>query len=135
METFSSEIAIDEHKMTQAIHDWALKYRPVQIAYDKYATASIAQKLEQQGHKLIDISGQAFYQACGELADSLTNLRLVHSGQESWVQSMNNCAAKQNDSSWRIIRRKSAGDVTSSIATAMCVHLLSKPISVPMIYA
>jgi hypothetical protein len=48
---------------------------------------------------------------------------------------MNNCASKQNDSGWRIIRRKSAGDVTASIATAMCVHLLSKPISVPMIYA
>jgi hypothetical protein len=96
---------------------------------------SIAQKLEQQGHKLVNVSGQAFYQACGELADSLSNLRLLHMGQESWVQSMNNCAAKQNDSSWRIIRRKSAGDVTSSIATAMCVHLLSKPISVPMIYA
>lgn len=135
METFNSEIAIDELKMTQAIHDWALKYRPQQIAYDKYATASIAQKLEQQGHKLVDISGQAFYQACGELADSLTNNRLLHSGQPEWVQSMNNCAAKQNDSGWRIIRRKSAGDVTASISTAMCVHLLSKPISVPMIYA
>ena len=135
METFSSEIAIDELKMTQAIHDWALKYRPVQIAYDRYATASIAQKLAQQGHKLVDVSGQAFYQACGELADSLTNSRLVHSGQPEWVQSMNNCAAKYNDSSWRIIRRKSAGDVTASISTAMCVHLLSKPISVPMIYA
>jgi phage terminase large subunit-like protein len=135
METFNSEIAIDELKMTQAIHDWALKYRPQQIAYDKYATASIAQRLEQQGHKLVDISGQAFYQACGELADSLTNNRIVHSGQESWVQSMNNCASKQNDSGWRIIRRKSAGDVTASISTAMCVHLLSKPISVPMIYA
>jgi len=134
METFSSDIAIDELKMTQAIHDWALKYRPTHIAYDKYATASIAQKLEQQGHKLVDVSGQAFYQACGELADCLTNSRIVHSGQPEWVQSMNNAAAKYNDSSWRIIRRKSAGDVTASISTAMCVHLLSKPISVPMIY-
>ena len=84
---------------------------------------------------MIDVSGQAFYQACGELADSLTNNRLIHSGQPEWVQSMNNCAAKQNDSGWRIIRRKSAGDVTAAIATAMCVNLLSKPISVPMIYA
>jgi phage terminase large subunit-like protein len=134
METFTSDIAIDELKMTQAIHDWALKYRPSQIAFDRYATASIAQKLEQQGHKLIDISGQNFYQACGELADSLTNFRLLHSGQPEWVSSMNNCAAKYNDSGFRIIRRKSAGDVTAAIATAMCVNMLSKPISVPMIY-
>lgn len=135
METFTSEIAIDEHKMTQAIHDWALKYRPTHIAYDKYATASIAQKLEQQGHKLVDVSGQSFYQACGELAEALSNLRLVHSGQPEWVASMNNCSSKHNDAGFRIIRRKSAGEVNSAIATAMIVHLLSKPISVPMIYA
>ena len=134
METFSSEVAIDEVKMASSIHDWAMKYRPVQIAYDKYATASIAQKLEQSGHKLIDVSGQAFYQACGELADSLSNFRLIHSGQPEWVNSMNNCAAKTNDAGWRIIRRKSAGCVAASISTAMCVHMLSKPISVPKIY-
>ena len=134
METFTSEVAIDELKMTQAIHDWALKYRPREIAYDRYATASIAQRLEQQGHKLIDISGQTFYQACGELAESLSNFRLLHSGQPEWVTSMNNCAAKYNDTGFRIIRRKSAGDVTAAIATAMTVHLLSRPVSVPMIY-
>jgi hypothetical protein len=134
METFSSEVAIDEVKMASSIHEWAIKYRPVQIAYDKYATASIAQKLEQSGHKMIDISGQAFYQACGELADSLTNSRIVHSGQPEWVISMNNCAAKQSDAGWRIIRRKSAGDVTAAISTAMLVHMLSKPISVPKIF-
>jgi phage terminase large subunit-like protein len=134
METFSSEVAIDEVKMASSIHEWAMKYRPVQIAYDKYATASIAQKLEQSGHKLVDIRGQAFYQACGELADSLTNLRLVHSGMPEWVASMNNCAAKQSDAGWRIIRRKSAGDVTAAISTAMLVHILSKPISQPKIF-
>ena len=134
METFSSEIAIDELKMTATIHDWALKYRPVQIAYDKYATANIAQKLEQQGHKLIDVSGQSFYQACSETAEALTNNRIVHSGQPEWVSSMNNCAAKQTDYGWRIIRRKSAGSVDAAIASAMVVHLLSKPVSVPKIY-
>jgi len=134
METFSSEVAIDEVKMASSIHEWAMKYRPVQIAYDKYATASIAQKLEQSGHKMLDISGQAFYQACGELADSLSNLRLLHSGQQEWINSMNNCAAKTNDAGWRIVRRKSAGCVAASISTAMIVHMLSKPISVPKIF-
>jgi hypothetical protein len=33
METFSSEVAIDEVKMASSIHDWAMKYRTVQIAY------------------------------------------------------------------------------------------------------
>jgi hypothetical protein len=134
IETYTSEVAIDEIKMASQINEWAMKYRPVNIAYDKYATASIAQRLTQSGHKLVDISGQSFYQACGELSDALSNLRLVHQGQPEWVNSMNNAAMKTNDAGWRIVRRKSAGDVTAAIATAMCVHLLSKPISVPQIY-
>ena len=134
METYTSEVAIDEVKMASQINEWAMKYRPVSIGYDKYATASIAQRLTQSGHKLVDISGQTFYQACGELSDALSNLRLVHSGQPEWVMSMNNAAMKTNDAGWRIIRRKSAGDVTAAIATAMCVNMLSKPISVPQIY-
>lgn len=134
IETYTSEVAIDEIKMASAINEWAMKYRPINIGFDKYATASIAQRLTQSGHKLVDISGQPFYQACGELADALSNLRLVHQGQPEWVMSMNNCAMKTNDAGWRIVRRKSAGDVTVAIATAMCVHLLSKPISVPQIY-
>jgi phage terminase large subunit-like protein len=134
IETYTSEVAIDEIKMASQINEWAMKYRPVNIAYDKYATASIAQRLTQSGHKLIDISGQSFYQACGELSDALSNLRLVHQGQPEWVNSMNNAAMKTNDAGWRIVRRKSAGDVTAAIATAMCVHMLSKPISVPQSY-
>ena len=134
IETYTSEVAIDEIKMASAINEWALKYRPVSIGFDKYATASIAQRLTQSGQKLVDISGQPFYQACGELSDALSNLRLVHQGQPEWVNSMNNCAMKTNDAGWRIVRRKSAGDVTAAIATAMCVHMLSKPISVPQIY-
>jgi hypothetical protein len=47
---------------------------------------------------------------------------------------MNNAAAKTNDAGWRIVRRKSAGDVTAAISTAMVVHMLSKPISVPKIF-
>ena len=134
IETYTSEVAIDEVKMASQVNEWAMKYRPVSIAYDKYATASIAQRLTQSGHKLVDISGQSFYQACGELSDALSNLRLVHQGQPEWVTSMNNAAMKTNDAGWRIVRRKSAGDVTAAIATAMCVHMLSKPISVPQIY-
>jgi len=81
-----------------------------------------------------DISGAAFYQACGDLLDGLVNLRVVHSGQANWIQQMNNCAAKVNDSSWRIVKRKSAGDVSGSIATAMVVHMLYKPQQVAAIY-
>jgi hypothetical protein len=55
-------------------------------------------------------------------------------GQANWIQQMNNCAAKTNDSAWRIVKRKSAGDVSGAIATAMVVHHAFKPQQVAAIY-
>jgi phage terminase large subunit-like protein len=132
---WTSEIAIDELKMASDINEWARKYRPTVICYDKYATQTLATKLEQSGWKIEDVSGQAFYQACGDLSDALANSRLVHSGQEDLIQHLNNCAAKTNDSSWRIIRRKSAGDVTAAIGLAMIVSQLVKPQRTAAIFA
>jgi len=127
MQMWSSEVAIDEIKMASDINDWAMKYRPMKIMYDKYATQSIAQRLEQSGHRVEDCSGQAAYQAASDLGDSLANLRLVHSGQPDLVAHLNNCAAKTSDTGFRIIRRKSAGDVTAAISLSMAVHELCKP--------
>jgi len=122
-----SDIAIDEIKMSSDINEWARKYHPHTICYDKYATQTIATRLEQSGWRMVDVSGQAFYQACSDLADGLANNRVVHSGQAELVQHLNNCAAKTNDAGWRIIRRKSAGDVTAAISLAMVVSQLTKP--------
>ena len=134
MQLWKSELAVDDLKIAADIHDWVQKYRPQVVLYDKYATASIIQRLEQSGVICEDISGQRFYQACGELLDCFVNNRLVHSGQPELVQHLNNSAAKQNDAGWRIIRRKSAGDVTGAIGLAMLAHWLSKPQSTAKIF-
>jgi len=47
---------------------------------------------------------------------------------------MNNCAAKVNDSAWRIVKRKSAGDISAPIGLAMVVSMLLKPQQVARIY-
>jgi phage terminase large subunit-like protein len=135
MQLWSSEIAIDEVKMASDINEWARKYHPTMICYDKYATQSIATKLEQSSWMMQDVSGQAFYQACSDLSDGLANSRVVHSGQADLVQHLNNCAAKTNDAGWRIIRRRSAGDVTGAISLAMVVSQLSKPQRTAQIFA
>jgi phage terminase large subunit-like protein len=135
MQLWTSEIAIDEVKMASEINVWAQKFRPKGICYDKYATASIALKLQQSGQKIIENSGQEFYQACSTLAESFIHNRLVHSGQPELVSMFNNCSAKINgDHGWRIVRRKSAGSVAGAIGTAMIVHQLSKPQSTAQIF-
>jgi phage terminase large subunit-like protein len=135
LQTWESQVSVDDLKIAADIKSHADLYRPRQICYDKYTAQSIADRLTNAGQICIDVSGAAFYQACGDLLDALVNKRLVHSGQENWVQQMNNCAAKTNDSSWRIVKRKSAGDVSGAISTAMVVHVLSKPQQVAAIYS
>jgi phage terminase large subunit-like protein len=134
LQTWESQVSVDDLKIAVDIKAWADQYRPRQICFDKYTAQSIADRLSNAGQVTLDISGAAFYQACGDLLDALVNHRLVHSGQENWVQQMNNCAAKTNDSSWRIVKRKSAGDVSGAISTAMVVHQLTKPQQVAAIY-
>lgn len=134
LQTWESQVSVDDLKVAADIKTWADKYRPRQICFDKYATQSIADRLANAGCVVQDISGAAFYQACTDLKDALDNKRLVHKGQDLWIQMMNNCAAKVNDSSWRIVKRKSAGDISGAIGTAMTVTQLLKPQQIAQIY-
>ena len=134
-QTWESQVSVDELKIAADIKGWADQYRPRSIGFDSYATQSIADRLKNAGLVLEAIVGAQFYQACTDLKDALDNRRLVHNNSEVWVQNMNNCAAKTNDSSWRIIKRKSAGDISAAIGTAMVVTTLLKPQQSAMIYS
>jgi len=134
LQTWESAVSVDDLKIAAEIKAHSDIYRPRQICYDKYTTQSIADKLANAGCVVQDISGQQFYQACGDLLDGLVNHRVVHNGQANLLQQMNNCAAKVNDSAWRIVKRKSAGDVSAPIALAMVVSMLMKPQQVAAIY-
>jgi len=132
---FHSDTGVDELKIAVEVQDWAKKYRPRLICYDKYTTASVAERLGMSGNKMQDMSGLVFYQACSDLLNSIVNQRLIHNGQQSLVDSINSCAAKETDHGWRIVRRKSAGDVTAAIALAMIIYQLNKPQTNPAIIA
>jgi phage terminase large subunit-like protein len=132
---FHSDQQVDELKVAVEVNEWARKYRPKLICYDKYTSMTVAERLALSGQKIQDMSGQVFYQACSDLLDSIVNRRLIHAGQASLVDSINSCAAKETDAGWRIVRRKSAGDVSAAIALAMVVHQLLKPVTKPQIIA
>ena len=135
LQTWESAVAVDDLKIAVDVKSWCEQYMPRGVMFDKYTTASIADRLQNSGVMTEDVSGQRFYQACGDLLDALVNGRVVHSGQEELVAQFNNCAAKVNDSAWRIVKRKSAGDVSAPISVAMVVSQLLKPQSTPQIYS
>ena len=135
LEQWRSEVAVDDLKIAADIKKFADLYSPQLTMFDHYATQSIAQRLQVSGVQTYDVSGQQFYQACGDLLDAIVAKRLVHSGQPELVESMNNCASKTNEGSFRIIRRQSAGCIAAAISLAMIVHKMNEPQSVPMIIA
>jgi phage terminase large subunit-like protein len=134
LQTWESQVSVDDLRIAADIKGWADQYRPKMICYDKYATQSIAERLANAGQITQDISGQQFYQACSDLLDGLVNNRVVHNGQDELIKQMNNCAAKVNDSAWRIVKRKSAGDISAPISLAMVVSMLMKPQQIAAIY-
>ena len=133
IQTWSSQVAVDDLKIAADIKGWCDTYRPRMVCFDKYATQSIADRLKQSGVVVEDVSGQQFYQACGDLLTGLVTHKVVHNGQAELIQQMNNCAAKVNDSAWRIIKRKSAGDISAPIGLAMVVSKLMLPAPKPQI--
>jgi phage terminase large subunit-like protein len=134
LETYSSMVAIDELAMAASIKAWCDIYKPRLVCYDKYATQTMADRLSRSGVVTMDVSGQQFYKACGDLLEGLVNNRIVHNGQAEFIQQMNNCAAKVNDSAWRIVKRRSAGDISAPIGIAMAVSQLMMPQPKPQIY-
>lgn len=134
IQSWESTVQVDDLKIAADIKGWCDKFKPRVVCYDKYATQSIAERLSRSGVITEDVSGAQFYQACGDLLDSIVNMRMLHSGQDAMDRQMNNVAAKTNDSGWRIVKRKSAGDVSAPIALAMVVHKLLLPQAKPAIY-
>jgi phage terminase large subunit-like protein len=134
LHTWESLVSVDELMIARDIKMYADQFRPRQILHDKYATQTIADRLTNAGQMLVDISGAQFYQACSDLLDATVNKRWVHNGQDLLITQFSNVAAKNNDSSWRIVKRQSAGSVAIPISVAMAISQLMKPQQVAAIY-
>ncbi len=135
LHTWESLVSVDELMIAKDIKMYADQFRPRQILHDKYATQTIADRLTNAGQMLVDVSGAQFYQACSDLLDATVNQRWVHNGQDLLITQFANVAAKTNDSSWRIVKRQSAGSVAIPISVAMAISTLMKPQQTAMIYS
>jgi len=134
VQTWESQISVDELKIAVEIKGWCDLYKPRVVLYDRYTTLAVAERLQKSGVMVETIVGAEFYAACSTLKDQIDNKRVVHAGQDVLDQQMQNCGAKSTDSSWRLIRKASAGPIVGPIGLAMVVSRLSQPQSTPQIY-
>jgi phage terminase large subunit-like protein len=124
---WTSETALDDKALAVQINDWISKFKPRVLLYDRYTATPIASRLAHVGVPLQEISGQPFAQACSEMLSAMSNKRIAHRQQEELNASINNAAMKTTENGWRIVRRKSAGDVSACCAAAMVVWFANKP--------
>jgi phage terminase large subunit-like protein len=135
VKTWESDRAIDEFKIAVDIKAYCDQWLPKLVLFDKYTGQAIADRLHNSGVKVEDCSGVQFYNACSVFKDCIDNKRVVHGDQPGLNEAMDNVAAKSNDSSWRIIRKKSSGSVAAPISAAMLALHLSKPVSEAKVYS
>lgn len=125
---------VDDIVIASETADAARKYRAVSVGFDRYSSSAIAAKLAASGINVEDVSGSAFAQACDETLSAMTHGRIVHAGQQELIDHVISCATKPtSDGGWRIVRRKSMGDVSAAIAMAMVIHFATKPRNTPQI--
>jgi phage terminase large subunit-like protein len=135
VKTWESDRAIDELKIAVDIKDYCNQWMPKLVIFDKYTGQAVADRLHSSGVKVSDCSGTMFYTACSTFKDAIDNKRVVHGDQPVLNESMDNVAAKSNDSAWRIIRKKSSGSVAAPIGMAMLALHLTKPVSEAKVYS
>jgi malate/lactate dehydrogenase len=104
------------------------------LLFDRYTTAGVAARLAHTGVPVMEISGQLFASACDEMLAAMSHNRIEHGDEYELSESVNSCAMRTTDSGWRIVRRKSAGEVAAAIASAMVIWYANKPQAVAAIY-
>lgn len=128
LQSWTSSDAIDERVVASDVADWARRYLPQSIQYDKWTGQGIATKLQNAGFHLEDCSGAKFATACDTMLGGMVHGRLVHQGQEQLTSAMNACARRNvADGGWRVVRRDSAGHISAAVALIMAVHAASQP--------
>lgn len=120
--------AIDDVKVANDIISEISVWNPSVIAYNQYATGNIGQRLESLGHPTLNVAGAAFAQACDELLSAVVHHRVIHAGDETFIQHFAHAVPKPAaDGGWRLVRRESGGYISIACAAAMVMHLATKP--------
>ena len=134
LQTWKSEASIDDLKVASDINLHIQRFRPKMLLFDRYTTAGVAARLAHTGVPVMEISGQLFASACDEMLAAMSHNRIQHGDEYELSESVNSCAMRTTDSGWRIVRRKSAGEVASAICAAMVIWYANKPQAIAAIY-
>ena len=127
LQVFESTTALDDRQLASDIHAHIIKFRPSVLMYDKWVSENVIAYLKSAGVELMDVSGRAQNDASNRLAQLMSHKQLVHNGDPVLREAIAACATKITPYGWKLVRRKSQGEICAAISAAMCAWYASKP--------
>jgi phage terminase large subunit-like protein len=119
--------AVDDLAIASDIAEILRQFNTQLVAFDKWTSGAIAQRMASAGFVVVESSGSIFAQACDEMLTGLNSQRLIHDGNAELVAHFNACAKKNTgDGGWRVIRNGSATHISAACAAIMAVHHANK---------
>jgi hypothetical protein len=127
LQTWKSDLALDDKALANDIAPWVRKYQVETLAYSKQTASAIAVRLMPAGIPVHDVDGNDYMQACDEWSGAINSGRFRHSGQEEFTKQVLSAVKYQRgDSSWVIGRRASSATVCAAVASALVTHFATR---------
>ena len=127
VDEWTSQHAIDEVKLASDINIHIQKYRPRVTLYDRYMSQNTATYLSASGVMLADCSGKSQVEAAHRFAQMMSSRKLRHGNDPRLNQAVASCSSKITEHGWRLVRRRSSGEICAAIASAMVSWQASQP--------
>jgi phage terminase large subunit-like protein len=133
LELWNTATPLDDRQVASDINAHILRFRPKVLMYDHYVSENVASYLKAAGVTLLDVSGKSQNEASNRLAQLMSHGQILHANEPILNEAISACATKINDYGWKLVRRKSAGEICAAISVAMVAWYASRPQAVAAI--
>jgi phage terminase large subunit-like protein len=133
LQVWSTTTPLDDRQLASDINSHIQRYKPKVVMYDKWVSENVASYLKASGSPLMDVSGKTQNEASNRLAQLMSHGQVIHGNEQVLNEAIAACATKHTEYGWKIVRRKSAGEICAAISVAMVAWYASKPQAVASI--
>ena len=133
LQVWSTTTPLDDRQLASDINAHIQRFRPKVVMYDKWVSENVASYLKASGSPLMDVSGKAQNEASNRLAQLMSHTQVIHANEQILNEAIAACATKHTEYGWKIVRRKSAGEICAAISVAMVAWYASRPQAVAAI--
>ena len=127
LQVFDSPTALDDRQLASEINAYILKFKPRVLMYDKWVSQNVMDYLKSSGTQLLDVSGRVQNDASNRLAQLMTHRQIVHNGDPVLTDAINACATKITEYGWKLVRRKSQGEICAALSVGFIGWYASQP--------